>query len=1416
MSSRKPVRLRADSCAQASFAVVAVLILVLAGASTLAVARLRSDQAPWLMPSEIELMVDVGENAAVELEQDAYRAAVAACHSSRSINATYLQQSFERIFGETAAQRYPRLLSGMEIGLASSRLRLDYLRLASGGLADTGALGSFGWEGEGSPCYLAVGGGYDIRIRQGQDEIVLSKQMSRRIWLPLPLLQDRIQDFELAVSSPKGSLEGIVRYEVASLAQWRVLEGYGSMGVEGVLGTEGLLSEVDISRAVGLALVLIQMEVFGTFDPASAQCVLDMFPVRVSVDELRRMVGEAEEVDPADIYLTLSGAGHLDLRQLLAQTLYAAADVLVMRWLDYLQVVDLAEVLERISTASLASLNDFLESALGQDMVGEATMKWMTGRLASSGLDEMAYRWQNEEVPDAMILIDDCPLSLTDAYGQQLIVHIGGEYPLDFPMTDVLANDIWRDFVIEYRQGSFELARIIRSYVQWIASSLADGLAPSMVSLELDCTDGVPFYSELLSSLDQGLATMRPGLESAIGSASSGFRPRDPLAEGLARFINDEREDILQMDPCVDAALDVLASQAVHARLDGLSGLDPLAIEALALSLAHQWKNDEFMGVRSTAEKAFLEKGQDLVDIYTKTFGNLTVEGLPREFHDALALLAKGTVRLVPGVDEAVSEACARMLDDMLSASCLRSDASPVRVRHPELHLDLGNGAMAVEHLVPQVLMPWLSDTRSLRTELVWPTPRSSSAAGGPNLHIIDPGNLTLSAYQSALSLNVQGAIHVTLGCGGGLSSSLAQAAPLQVRSVVPMAFSNSFTCSSPWPLAGVEYCHSATLLEGIAEVFEEIWNGVVDAFGWLSDAASRLFSFLQDLVDRVIAYATGLIQAISDMLMSLVERLRNLVDGAISAFISWLGSSFSATFGDASFTLEFGGLSFLFDFSSTTVLLGRSKEYLRVTMSTMLLGAQLSVSARFVDIFRHGPDVIVDMSLAAEGWSAECAIDPRMAVMDHFAEVKATLSDCILEMQLPVLVSYERGSFRLSDLPGIGEVLSRIPVPIPGLTASIDAGFEIKYDSPIANHPVINEVELNPPGLDAGHEWVELYNPTSAPVDLSGWTLSSMHGQQSLTVLDVGMMAPGSRAIVRFEGQSLDNGEESGVPAGESLALYDAEGMRVDSLPFLNDFYNDRRTWQRAFDGSDRWVFKNETRGGANGLLVLDLSDSRRFLLSLAEAVVRAFSEAGGQVLDLDALGRMIEKAIREVVETLLETLARSIVEMSLFLEVALQDYSQTIDGRLRLALVITGDGIKDALLWFAEAIYTALENLCNPGAVATCAHSLDDLLDDVYVRFGALAGAGLPKSLSPMISDQRFLFGGMVDVNLATFVASKDGHKGWRLRFGALFEGVPGSFLSTMYPVEADQLVDYWMMRAEVRSLGEDVEEPLDVWSL
>ncbi|MBC7113649.1 MAG: lamin tail domain-containing protein [Candidatus Methanomethyliales bacterium] len=129
----------------------------------------------------------------------------------------------------------------------------------------------------------------------------------------------------------------------------------------------------------------------------------------------------------------------------------------------------------------------------------------------------------------------------------------------------------------------------------------------------------------------------------------------------------------------------------------------------------------------------------------------------------------------------------------------------------------------------------------------------------------------------------------------------------------------------------------------------------------------------------------------------------------------------------------------------------------------------------------------------------------------------------------------------------------------------------------------LINEVELNPAGVDTGYEWVELYNPTTNAVDLSGWRLSTTAGTPVSLNIPPGTMIEGNGYYVfTYSSQWLDNEDES-------VVLYDAEGREVDRTPPLSDTYNDGRTWQRYPNGRDTdsagdWSFRSNTRGASNG----------------------------------------------------------------------------------------------------------------------------------------------------------------------------------------------------------------------------------------
>ncbi len=55
-------------------------------------------------------------------------------------------------------------------------------------------------------------------------------------------------------------------------------------------------------------------------------------------------------------------------------------------------------------------------------------------------------------------------------------------------------------------------------------------------------------------------------------------------------------------------------------------------------------------------------------------------------------------------------------------------------------------------------------------------------------------------------------------------------------------------------------------------------------------------------------------------------------------------------------------------------------------------------------------------------------------------------------------------------------------------------AGILVPAYAASADHVVINEVDINPPGDDSASisEWVELYNPTDSDIDIGGWGIAS------------------------------------------------------------------------------------------------------------------------------------------------------------------------------------------------------------------------------------------------------------------------------------------------------------------------------------
>jgi hypothetical protein len=139
-----------------------------------------------------------------------------------------------------------------------------------------------------------------------------------------------------------------------------------------------------------------------------------------------------------------------------------------------------------------------------------------------------------------------------------------------------------------------------------------------------------------------------------------------------------------------------------------------------------------------------------------------------------------------------------------------------------------------------------------------------------------------------------------------------------------------------------------------------------------------------------------------------------------------------------------------------------------------------------------------------------------------------------------------------------------------------------VQNEEPIS--VIINEVEINPPGLDSGNEWIEILNLSAQPVDLFGWTVSYVYrGPGTVPVAEESIiLGPDERFVFVYPRLALRNAQAN------VIRLIDPAGLVVDETSPLTDTADDESTWQRFPDGGDPWfpdlwLFLPATRGRTN-----------------------------------------------------------------------------------------------------------------------------------------------------------------------------------------------------------------------------------------
>jgi hypothetical protein len=375
---------------------------------------------------------------------------------------------------------------------------------------------------------------------------------------------------------------------------------------------------------------------------------------------------------------------------------------------------------------------------------------------------------------------------------------------------------------------------------------------------------------------------------------------------------------------------------------------------------------------------------------------------------------------------------------------------------------------------------------------------------------------------------------------------------------------------------------------------------------------------------------------------------------------------------------------------------------------------------------------------------------------------------------------------------------LSNIPLPIPGLKGSVNAGVYLKVLEGRTDQVVINEYELNPAGEDAGREWVELYNPTSEAVDLTGWTIETRHGVQGLGVLG-GVMMPSARVVYQFPEQALDNIGE-GFPFEESLVLRDDRGRRVDSAPFSTDCWNDGRTWQRAKDAADRWEFRSGTKGASNGrdaFSNLDLDTVEQVYFA---AVTESLYQLSSGDLSMEALARTIETALLRMLERLTANILDKEVVAGLFVELAVAEASSTAKTGMRMEVIWRCGTLRDALHDLSSSARPLTLSLGNPFQAY-----LDGLpsANGIWLGMSAFGAVGIPRIICAPGYSTEVRYQSSVAVNL-DMMAKLFGARtsGWSMEAGVKITGVPATAVP-IFKAPYGTTVDIWLCKITVQEV-------------
>lgn len=1217
-------------------------------------------------------------------------------------------------------------------------------------------------EGGGfKPTYLKASGHFSARFESDSGSAEKTIAISSDGSCALPLLAEQGSLFEIYLEGDGSVLSQMMTYQLTALAQQRVIAGYGSAAMFGNMGTDQIITAEDV-------------------DESYRSCVsaIGMINFRSPIDGKEERTGN---LDLADCLVADGGTISIDLGAIYAQALISVLDDIILQWADYFcgnLVVDFLDgASDRIRNAWDSVVNFFT----GKDTMSASS--YIREIMESGGYAEDEYRflWNGRA---ADFYIPEFAVT-KEIDGELRTFSVGGyDAHIEYPEVDILKWGGLTNFKSDYRLQNNEVREWIRGILNTAAINIGADRSVGEIVVSVDGEDLEPFSESMRRAVNGSLSKLDSDVERVINSSIRSQTIYDPFYASICKKLTDNFESAFGLDVLKKRIADAVDFERVERALDTYQLTDEER-RYLMDSLRSESLEGDAVAEYEEAARDMLKRFDALMNVPDGQCG-LIKKFLTMICEKAMPMLA--TVNDIP-------ERMINLCDEMCRNMQMNPYCGVLNVPKDDFFVLEGEDGRFKEKISTDYLL-------SPDIRIYGPNDNLSDC-----VHYVGFNESRGASYCTVFRAGVQDTIHYSAK-GSGPISSLMGVEDSSFSGTVPVDLEVKIIVFSGWGLSGVSSYKASNT------VFSDGWVLLTKALEPLLDPLMKIFSMVRDVVAvintallEVSKYVASVIERLYESVMEPIMELREFIDQhldtllnrTIGGFANMIKLIFNATMKKQTVGMSFMGLTLTF--STDVISFVKSvRNLLMIRLSGEMSGLEIdcSMTVKEKDSFIGGEYFITgDAEVSGEDWNLDINLDPLMRSSDHLVTINGNVRGTSFDVVMPDLVQYREAGVRLSDIEGIGSVLSNIPLPALGLKGSLDAGLDLKYNIPFESGVVVNEFESNPAGEDSGEEWVELYNSSNRSVDISGFMICAGSNEKTkVMVLGDHEMAPHERMLVVLEKHVRLLNDKNDSLSGDCVILKNREGVEIDRTPVEKDNHNSSYTWQRVADGAVDWTFAKGTplAGNCGGLVNGDMVRGQ-MLDIFKESAMKALEDMDGVLKGTEDLSKFIQRAIQDAITAAIDRIAGCLVEASIFISFEVSDAAGATATGIRIALSIDSKTVGDAIKYLVGEIEALLFNMDNP-------YGIDGgtmLYDNIDLTVTAYTGMKTPNFIDSAVPDVKL--GVYISSNISGLcsVFGKDVGK-WSVNAGVLIEDCPSAILPPGMDADPELKSDFWLIRAVI----------------